>query len=241
MGERPMGAVSDIFLDKWIDPALKQLEKEQRFGLALIEFARSVADKTEVWDKLQDSDAGHAADIQIKVMIRELQLWCCRIWDKKGNSLRQVARRIFEKEAEIVIARRKAHSDWTDEQLGLTMLHQKIAMLKLEIERVFNSEIVLKLRVTRNEQLAHLLEGISGDRRTHFPNDTYDGYSLNEVLTLADETISLLSAVAKLWSFTSYTAPGTAILYRLRYEAYWRFLPKFSELEQAERMGQTGQ
>lgn len=157
--------VCDVLKDKWIDRAISQLDDEKSFGIMLSEFSRTVIDRPDTFAKIDDSYAGHAARLQITCVLRELRLWCCRIWDSNGHSLRQLAPRLVRSEKEIVAARLRAHPDWPDEQLGCGTLPAKIEAFATTVKETSELPLIRELKLTRDEHFAHLAQGVSGIRR----------------------------------------------------------------------------
>ena len=231
-----MMSTSDYLKDRIIDRALDQLDDEKSFGIALISFAKTIVDRPENWNKIKDSFAGHAADLQIRVVLRELRLWCSRIWESNGDSLPIVARRIVNKAEAIYAARKAAHPDWPEDFLGEPSLNASIRDFCREVAETANSEIVKKLRVTRDENFAHLLRGLSGARRLVGDRFDPDSYSWNEVLQLAKRTVQLISQVNLIWRFHSHDDDGTFRVYTKYCEKYWDLLPNFSDAERKSQL-----
>lgn len=227
-----MGSVSDIVIDKWVDQALDQLDTEKTYGIALSEFTRTIIDRPENHSKIANSYSGHAVDLQNRAILRELRLWCCRVWDTNGNGLPGVCRRIEGFQDKIIETRRVAHPDWSEEALGCNEVKSRVLTLSTKVQQVLDGEVLAELKVTRNEHLVHLNHGRSGARRSR-PADS-DGYSYNEILDLADTTVKLISEAIFLWQFRSHSDDASRRIVRKYFERYWRLLPNFAQLERQE-------
>lgn len=231
-----MGSVSDFEIDQRVDQALDQLDDEKSFGIALSEFSRTIIDRPENHRKIKDSFAGHAINLQNTTILRELRLWCCRIWEKNGNSLPVVGARIKSSALQIIEVRRKAHPDWPEELLQSNELGVRIDAFTDRIEEIEKWAVLSELRVTRDEHFAHLLRGVSGTRRKRqLISLENEGYTYNDVLKLADESVALISEAIFIWRFHSHNDENTRKMLRKYYEGYWKLLPTFSALEAKER------
>jgi hypothetical protein len=230
-----MNQVSDYLTDPWIDPAVEQLDDEKHLGISLVAFSRTLVDRPDNWKKVVNSYAGHAADLHKTLVLRELQMWCCRVWDKTGHSLPVLAPRMKEKTDQIMMARQAAHPDWSDKQLGVSELPAQIGSFLQSIVSISDESIVSELRVLRNEHFAHLTKRPIKKRKL-LESDGKSGYSYNEVIELAERSIVLISEAILIWRFHSHADSATSRLLTKYYETYWRLLPNFSELEEAERI-----
>ncbi len=229
-----MGGVSNILKDEWIDRAIAQLDDEKSFGIMLSEFSRTVIDRPDTHIKIANSYAGHAAQLQITCVLRELRLWCCRIWDSNGHSLRQLAPRLVSAKGNIVLARRRAYPDWPEEQLGCEMLPNRITEFKNSVESISNSSLIAELKLSRDEHFAHLTKGVSGIRRQLSQTGAgSNGYSYNEVLELVDRSVSLIAEAISIWRFEVHSDEDSARIFRSYSEQYWSVMPNFSEIERA--------
>ena len=229
MGER--GRVSDYLVDPLIDGALDQLDDERSSGLALLAFCRTVVDRPENYAKIADSFSGHAADLQIRCVLREIRLWSCRVWERNGNSLPCVCAMLDGKTDDILGARRKAHPDWPHEQLELGTLHLVMSKWNARISAISNDPLLRNLRVVRDEHFAHLLEGRSGARKVTPAALITEGYSYNEVFALVDESCRLIAEAIRFWRFHVLDHDGTYKMLSRCYEDYWEFFPNLAELE----------
>lgn len=230
-----MGSVSEIKIDMKVDRAIDQLDDEKTLGIALSEYARTIVDRPENYAKIANSFAGHAVHLQNNIILRELRLWCCRVWDKNGNSLTLLGRDILRYAPEITNARRKAHPDWQESELRLTELPLKIKHFSEKVAQESENPILAELKIFRDEHLAHLLLGISGATRSKTKSKAKaqadEGYSYNDVLKIVDLSVDMISEAIFLWRFHVHDDAGTRKTARKYYEAYWRILPNLSEAE----------
>lgn len=229
-----MGSVSDYLSDPFLDRAIDQLDEEKSVGVALLAFAKTIIDRPENTDKYSNSYAGHAAQLQINCTLNELQLWCSRIWDKTGHSLPMVAKKLRPRAGDIRCARLQAHPDWPHSALGLDNLDKDVAAWCSEIDTTLDSSLVLRLRERRNETFAHLLRGVSADRRHREQRGLEEGYTWNEVLPHVERTSELISRLTLIWQFKSHDISETEEIYRKYCEGYWEMLPTFSEVERGK-------
>lgn len=232
-----MVQVSEKLTDPWIDRAVEQLDNEKRFGIALVAFSRTVVDRPENWKKIENSFAGNAVDLHRRLALRELQMWCCRVWDKQGHSLRGLAPRLKEKSAQIADAHLRAHRDCPEEDPEVTKLPASIEAFCESVEIASASRLLVELRIVRDEHFAHLLEGVSARRRSRVNDPPELGYTYNEVLDLAEQSVALISEAIFVWRFHRHrhSDSATAKLLTKYYESYWRLLPNFAELEKTEQ------
>jgi hypothetical protein len=227
-----VGNVSDFEIDPKVGQALDQLDDEKSLGIALSEFSRTIIDRPENHRKIRDSFAGHAVNLQNTVILRELRLWCCRIWEQNGNSLPVVGAHIKSYAQKIIEVRRIAHPDWPEELLQSNELGARMESFTDRIEQIKRRQVLSELRVTRDEHFAHLLRGISGARRKRqLASPENEGYTYNEVLKLADESVALIAEAIFIWRFHSHNDENTRKMLRKYYEGYWSLLPVFSDLE----------
>ena len=230
-----MGSVSDIRIDEKVDDAINQLDEEKSFGIALAEFSRTIVDRPENHRKIANSFSGHAVHLQNTVILREMRLWCCRIWEKNGHSLPFVSAKFIALSQKIIAARRLAHPDWPEHLLQVSMLGGRIEAFAERVEQVGRSPVLIELRVTRDEHFAHLLAGVSATRKKNPVPIEREGYTYNEVLLLVDESVALIAEAIFIWRFHTHSDENSRKILRRYYERYWELLPVFSELEETQR------
>ena len=168
------------------------------------------------------------------VILRELRLWCCRVWDKNGYSLPNVSKRIKSHCDAIVSARRAAHPEWPEHLLQAESLPERIQSFVDRVGVIKNRPILIELKIHRDEHFAHLLRGVSGTRRVNPVSEEREGYTYNEILGLADESVELISEAIFIWRFHSHNDDERRKVLRQHYERYWSLLPVFSELEERQ-------
>lgn len=230
-----MASVSDHLKDPAIDGALDQLDTERNAGLSLLAFSRTVVDRPENYAKIANSYAGHAADLQIYCVLREIRLWTCRIWERNGNSLPRLREMLDGQSDRILNARRKAHPDWSSDPLEEKTLPTVLSDWCARIRELSDGSLIKKLRVVRDEHFAHLLEGKAGVRKTTPVELIEEGYSYNDVFELVDESCRLIAEAIRIWRFHVLDHDGRYKILLEYYEAYWEFFPNLSELEAEKR------
>jgi hypothetical protein len=228
--------VSDILKDPWIDGALEQMDSEKSLGIQLVEFSKTIIDRPDTYAKIANSYSGHAADLQIRCVLKELELWCNRLWDKQGRSLPKLAEEIGRKTAELVDSRKRAHPDWPIEMLQLEELPAIISAYEEKIKCLAETDLIQRLRLRRDEHHAHLLNEISALSRQRSKLGLENGYSYGEVLNLAEKSIELISEAIFIWRFHKHDDIQTAKQLSKIYERYWNYIPNLSEIENEERI-----
>lgn len=217
---------------KRLNPALEQLDDEKSLGIALLALSRTVIDRPELYKKIEDSYSGHALDLMIKVSLREIRMWCCRVWEKNGNSLPIVASLLSQKQLEISEWRKGAHPDWPETFLGLDKLPQNISEFCNQVTSISDGDLIKKLRITRDEHFAHLLAGKAGSRKFLDTQAIEQGYSWSEVQELVSISLGPISQAILIWRFHSHDVERSISVYQRYCENFGEVLPNLSDAEQ---------
>jgi len=217
--------------NKFLIKAIAQLESEKTLGISLVEYSRTIVDRPENYAKIANSFAGHAVHLQNSITLRELRFWCVRVLEPKGHSLLNVSRRISEYSTDLVEKRRIENPDWSNEMLGLEKLPVRISEFVKNVETLSNEQALKPMKILRDEELAHLLRGVSAERREQTANSDQRSYSFNDVFRLADLAVNLISEAILIYRFEAHDDAGTRKIVRSYYESYWNLLPKFSDVE----------
>jgi len=223
-------------MDAWLDEALHAIDDQAELGICYFAFAKTIIDRPENDEKISNSYSGHAVHIQNIAVLRELQLWCCKNWEKNGFSIPQFGAKIRGRASDIEAHRRSAHPDWDDRWLGIGKVEGEIEGFCAKIVEIAESDLIARLRVRRDEQFAHILgDGKAGSRKLLKIMNVAEGYTLSEIMSLCGATFELISQAKLLLWFHSHDFLNTAEMMGKHYERYWRLLPKLSVLEQNER------
>ncbi len=222
--------VANYPIDDWLDQALDQLIDECDIGAALFAFSKTIVDRPENFAKIADSYSGHAVHLQNRCVLNELQLWCCRIWEKNGNSLPNFAERIRGKGHEIATVRKRVHPDWPENQLELDIVVEQVESFCDEVEQAATDDFVVRLKVRRDEQFAHILRR-AGARKKLEAMGVEEGYSLNEVFLHSESALRLIAEARRLLWFEVCNPVDRMKMLAKHYEAYWKYLPNLSEVE----------
>ena len=216
--------------EKFLIKAVEQLESEKPLGISLVEYSRTVVDRPENYEKIANSFAGHAVHLQNKITLRELRLWCVRVLEPNGHSLFNVSRCISNHSKDLVEKWRNEHPDWSKEELELDKLSGRISKFVKDVESLSKDHALTPMKIFRDEELAHLLRGVS-DRREKTANSEKLRYSYNDVFRVADLAINLISEAIWIYRFQAHDDDRTRKIVRSYYESYWKLLPKFSDVE----------
>lgn len=214
-----------------IDRIVDQLADERNSGIALLAFAQSIIGNEERYAKITNSYAGHIARLQINCALRELRLWCSRVWDRTGHSLPVLAQEIEGRWTEIVDARRAALPDWPDEFLTELADSSPLDDFIHKVRCLAQSDLVAGIRIHRDEHFAHLLAGVSRARLYAQKRKIDTEYCYDDVVKLARQSCDLMSEAARLWRFTIHDTEDGLRIYEKYCNCYWDALPNFSEVE----------
>lgn len=233
--------VSDVLKDDLLDNALDQLDDERTLGIALLAFARTVIDRPENNRKIDGSYSGHAMALLTHLALRELRMWCSRVWEipMKGNpvhSLPMVAKSLQGRHLEIFNARLRAHPDWPRHFLGEDTLEPSLAAFVISVEDMKNSNLLNQLRLVRHEHFAHLVKGRSRFRSKLDTSMIESSYTWNDVLNLTERSIALIADATLIWKFHSHDSHATLDKLSKYYENFWRYMPNLSEMEEQDRL-----
>ena len=218
-------------INKFLITAVEQLESEKTLGISLVEYAKTIVDRPENYAKIANSFAGHAVHLQNNIILRELRLWCVRVLEPKGNSLLNVSRRISEYSNDLAEKLRRENPDWSEESLGLANLPSKTRKLLDNVQKLSDDPALKPMKILRDEELAHLLRGVSAERRLHLVNSDKLNYSYNDVFRIANQAVNLIREAIFIYRFQDHDDAGTRAIVRSYYESYWNLLPKFSDVE----------
>ncbi len=217
--------------DKTINPALEQLDNEKMLGIALLAWSNTIVDRPDNDSKIVDSYSGHALHLPITISLREIRLWCCRVWERNGNSLPVIASAISERESQIAHWRRVAHPDWPESVLGLDALGERICSFREKVEQIEHGTLIKKLRVARDEHFAHLLAGKAASRKKLTAAEVGESYSWSEVQQLVRLSLDLIAEAILIWRFHSHDVARFVQSFQGYCENFWQVLPTLKEAE----------
>ena len=218
-------------INKFLIKAIEQLESEKNLGISLVEYSRTIVDRPENYAKIANSFAGHAVHLQNSIILRELRLWCVRVLEPKGHSLLNVSRYISKYSTDLLEKRRTENPDWSKEKLGLEKFPIRIFEFVKNVENLSDDQALKPMKILRDEELAHLLRGVSAKTRGQTANSDQPSYSYNDVFRVADLDVNLISEAIWIYRFQVHDDAGTRKNVRSYYESYWNLLPKFSDVE----------
>ena len=218
-------------INKFLITAVEQLESEKTLGISLVEYSKTIVDRPENYAKIANSFAGHAVHLQNNIILRELRFWCVRVLEPNGNSLFNVSRLISEYSADLVLKRRLENPDWSEESLRLANLPSQTRKFLNNVEQLSDDPALKPMKILRDEELAHLLRGVSSKRRLQPVDSDKLSYSYNDVFRIANQAVNLIREAILIYRFQDHDDAGTRAIVRSYYESYWNLLPKFSDVE----------
>lgn len=162
---------------------------------------------------------------------RLLVLGVNRCFDRTPPLLISTLEGIHRLHEDILKQRKKTYPEWTDEQLGILDLRERIEKSLEEARSVHASPSFAELRVFRTEELAHSLDGVSRDREKFGFSGEVARPSFRIVMEIAEQTILLIDCIISYWEFHIENSKEQLEICTDYARTFWRALPQFSDVE----------
>jgi hypothetical protein len=213
------------------DELLEELRKDADQATWFIGFLKAVVDNDQIPARLNNSLSGFAGVTARAGVKNSVILYCARAWDQDNDaiSLRRAVENLPS--LEDLDARRRRHIEDISPEIPVTSLAKRYAAFKRKYEAVRNKPYHPSIRLLRTEHFAHRLLKSRERKKLEGEDFVILGATYNELIELAEETVSLVGQLGYLWDRVADPYPDRLERATRYSREFWRLMPVLKDVE----------
>lgn len=216
------------------DDLLEELRKDADQATWFIGFLKAVVDNDQVPARLNNSLSGFAGVTARAGVKNSVILYCARAWDqdKDAISLRRAVENLPS--LENLEARRRRQIEEISPDIPVTPLAKRYAAFAEKYEAVRKKPYHPSIRLLRTEHFAHRLLKSRERKKLEGEDIVVLDATYDELLELAEETVSLVGQLGYLWDRVADPYPDRLERTTKYSREFWRLMPVLKDVEKLD-------
>ncbi|SDP77334.1 hypothetical protein SAMN05428967_3369 [Phyllobacterium sp. YR620] len=215
-----------------IDTKMNALRQDADQAASQLAFIRSNIDNPVIKDRLDGSTSGYAWQVAKAGVEQSLILYCARAWDLSRDAISlPILMARFPSLADV----KKKRDDW-HKKMGIAnapALDTEYAAFAAAYKTAKEHDAHAHLRVLRSEHFAHRVL-LSRDRQKFEASGPIIDATINDLVSLADQTVRIVGDMGYLWDGLVNPYPDMIARSEGYCREFWEHLPVYRNLEKSD-------
>ena len=201
-------------------------------GARLVGHARAILGNEDVPRAIGGSLAGAALKLYMDSFFESCVLYICRYNENNGVSITGFCRRFLHLEEDIKASRKKKKPYWSDEDLGIAQVGSRLSAVHRIQKSFLKHGDYQRVKLFRDENVAHSLQGKSANRRKWEVSFGYIGSpQYNSIVSCLEHSVKQFTEIFSLYHFSTAAVANTMSREEKTGREFWKLLPCIRDIE----------